>query len=103
MALAMITKHHLWLKHGLQELLKENIPTALYCDSHTGIDVAYNLKLINRLKHIDVEYHFTREQINQGNVSVMYVSSEENLADICTKGMTRYVNDDLCSKIFGTK
>jgi len=50
-----------------------------------------------------VAYHFTSEQINQGNVSVMYVPSEENLADICTKGMMRYVNDHLSSKIFGSK
>jgi hypothetical protein len=103
MALAMTVKHHLWLKRGLQELLKQDIPTALFCDSNAAIDVAYNPKLNDRSKHIDVAYHFTREQIDQGNVSVMYVPSEENLADICTKGMTRYVNDHLCSKIFGSK
>jgi len=103
MALAMTTKHHLWLKRGTQELLKEDIPTALFCDSNAAIDVAYNPKLNDRSKHIDIAYHFTREQIEQGNVSVMYVPSEENLADICTKGMTRYVNDHLCSKIFGSK
>jgi len=83
MALAMMTKHHLWLKRGLQELLKKDIPTALFCDSNAAIDVAY---------------HFTREQIDKGNGSVIYVPLEENLADICTKGMTRYVNDHLCSK-----
>jgi hypothetical protein len=103
MALAMTTKHHLWLKRGLQELLKQDIPTALFCDSNAAIDVAYNPKLNDRSKHIDVAYHFTREQIDKGNVSVMYVPSEQNLADICTKGMTRYVNDHLCSKIFGSK
>jgi hypothetical protein len=103
MALAMTTKHHLWLKCRLQELLKEDIPTALFCDSNAAIDVAYNPKLNDRSKHIDVAYHFTREQIDRGNVSVMYVISEENLADICTKGMTRYVNNHLCSKIFGSK
>jgi len=103
MALAMTIKHHLWLKCGTQELLKEDIPTALFCDSNAAIDVPYNPKLNDRSKHIDIAYHFTREQIDQGNVSVMYAPSEENLADICTKGMTRYVNDHLCSKIFGSK
>jgi hypothetical protein len=102
MALAMMTKHHLWLKRGLQELLKQDIPTALFCDSNAAIDVAYNPKLNDRSKHIDVAYHFTREQIDKGNVSVMSVALEGNLADKCTKGMTRYVNDHLCSKIFGS-
>jgi len=103
MALAMMTKHHLWLKRGLQELLKKDIQTALFCDSNAAIDVAYNPKLNDRSKHIDLSYHFTREQIDERNVSVMSVPSEENLADICTKGTTRYVNDHLCSKIFGSK
>jgi len=103
MALAMTTKHHLGLKRGSQELLKIDIPTALFFDSNAAIDVAYNPKLNDRSQHIDVAYHFTREQIDIGNVSVMYVPSEDNMADICTKGMTRYVNDHLCSKIFGSK
>jgi len=45
MALAMTTKHHLWLKHGSQELLKIDILTALICDSNAAIHVAYNPKL----------------------------------------------------------
>jgi len=103
MALAMTTKHHLWFKHGTEELLKKDISTALFCDSNAAIDVAYNPKLNDQSKHIDNAYHFTREQIDQGNVSVMHVPSEENLADICSKAMTRYVNDHLCSKIFASK
>jgi len=65
--------------------------------------VAYNPKHNKRSKYIDVPHLFTREQVDQGNVFVMYVPSEENLADICTQGMTRYANDHLCSKIFGSK
>jgi len=103
MALAMTTKHRLWLKHGTQELLKEGIPMALFCDSNATIDVAYNPQLNDRSKHINIAYHFTREQIEQGNVSIMHVPSEDDLADICTKGMMRYVTDHLCSKIFGSK
>jgi len=78
MALAMTTRHHLWLTRGSQEILKVDIPTALFCDSNATIDRAYNPKLNERSKHIDVAYHFTREQINKGNVSVMHVPSEEN-------------------------
>ena len=101
--LAMMTKHHLWLKCGCQQLLKIDILTALFCDSNAAIDVAYNPKLNEQSKQIDVAYYFTQKQIDKGNVSVMFVPSEENLVDICTKGMTRYVNDHLCLKIFGSK
>jgi len=83
-ALATTTKDHIWLKHRTQEILKEDIPMALFCDTKAAIDVAYNPKLNNRSKDIEIAYHFTREQIEQGNVSILYLPSEENLADICT-------------------
>ena len=54
MPLAMMTKHHFCLTRGTQQLLKEDIPTALFCDSNAAIDVAYNPKLNDRLKHIDI-------------------------------------------------
>ena len=85
MAPYMTTKHHPWLKRGTQELLKEDTPTALFCDSNAAIDVAYNPKINDRSKHIDIAHHFPCEQIEQENVSAMYVSWEENLADRCTK------------------
>jgi len=55
----MTTKHHLWLKHGLQELLKQDIQTARVCDSNATFNVAYNPKLNDRSKHIDGAYLFT--------------------------------------------
>jgi len=72
MALVMMTKHHLWLKRGSQKLLKIYILTALFCHSNAAIDVAYNPKLNQRSNHMDVAFHFTRKQILEGNVSVMY-------------------------------
>ena len=83
-ALAMMTKHHLWLKRGVQELLKQEIPMALFGYSNAAIDVAYNSKLNDGSKHIEVTYHFTREQIEQENVSVRFLPSKENFANICT-------------------
>jgi len=59
------------LKREIQELLKKDIPMALFCNSNAAIDVAYNPKLNDRSKHINIAYHFTREQIEQENVSVM--------------------------------
>jgi hypothetical protein len=103
MALAMTTKHHLWLTRGLKELLKNDIPHAVFCDSNSAIDVANNPKLNDRTKHIDIAYHFTRECVQNGSVNLMYVTTAENLADICTKGLVKQTHDHLCTCIFGTK
>jgi len=47
MALAIITKLHHWLKWKTKELLKINIPTALFYNTSAAIDVVYELKLSN--------------------------------------------------------
>lgn len=103
MALALTTKHFLWLTRGLKEILKDDIPNAIFCDSNAAIDVSNNPKLNDRTKHIDIAYHFTRERVLDGSITIMHVPSTENLADICTKGLTRQIHDYLCTTIFSTK
>ena len=41
------------------------------------------------MKHVDINYHFTRERVATGEVSVHYVPSTENIADIMTKGLSK--------------
>ena len=40
-----------------------------------------------RTKHINVAYHFIREKVTSNEVSLTYVRSKENLADLMTKGL----------------
>ena len=40
-------------------------------------------------KHIDVSYHYIREQVNQNTVSVKYCANEDMLADVMTKGLSK--------------
>ena len=103
MALALATKHHLWLQQGLKELLKQDIPNAIISDPNSAIDITNNVKINNRSIHIDIAYHFTREQVEAGNITVLYVQSSENIADICTKGLSREILEHLCKKFFCTK
>jgi hypothetical protein len=41
-------------------------------------------------KHIDVHHHFVREYIEDGIVKIVFVRSEENMADPFTKNMKRF-------------
>jgi hypothetical protein len=40
-----------------------------------------------RTKHIDLKYHFIREQIKNSLVELKFVRSEENQADLFTKNL----------------
>ena len=62
-----------------------------------------NPKLSDATKHIDIAYHFTRERVKDGTLTLLHIPSAENLADICTKGLPSPRLNHLCTCIFGTK
>jgi len=41
------------------------------------------------MKHIDVRYHFIREAVEDGKVSVVYIPTDDNPADIFTKPLAK--------------
>ena len=53
-------------------------------DNQGAIKLAKNPAFHKRSKHIDVKFHFIRSEVQQGAVSLSYVASEDNLADIFT-------------------
>ena len=54
-------------------------------DNQGAINLAKNPIHHQRSKHIDIKYHFIRLEVREKRVSLQYISSEENLADIFTK------------------
>lgn len=102
MALTLATKHFIWLCRGLAEISSRQIPSAIFNDSNSARDFAQNPKLNDASKHIDIAYHFTREKEDE-SLTCSHISSPENMADICTKGLPRPQHDHLCTKIFAQK
>ncbi|GJX50784.1 hypothetical protein Tco_0277629 [Tanacetum coccineum] len=61
----------------------------LYCDNKSAIALCYNNVQHSRAKHIDVRYHFIKEQVENGIVELYFVRTEYQLADIFTKPLPR--------------
>jgi hypothetical protein len=85
-ALSETSKEIVWMKRIAKDL-KINVPESItiYTDSQSCISMIRNQKFSNRTKHIDTKYHFIRNLVNAGEVSLMYVSTDENIADMMTK------------------
>ena len=77
-----------WLLKLLQDL-GHKVPGAitLYCDNIKSIQLANNLVFHARTKHIEVHYHFVREKVLAGDIDFVYVSTQEQVADIFTKSL----------------
>ena len=53
----------------------------------------------NRTKHVEVDQHFIREKIEQGEICMTYVSSKSQIADVLTKGIPREDFEDNVDKL----
>ncbi|GKD03276.1 retrovirus-related pol polyprotein from transposon TNT 1-94, partial [Tanacetum coccineum] len=61
----------------------------LYCDNKSASALCCNNVQHSRAKHIDVRYHFIKEQVKNGIVELYFVRTEYQLADIFTKPLPR--------------
>jgi hypothetical protein len=88
MAVAEGVKEALWLRGLLGDLGVEQERVRLMCDSQSAIHLAKNQVHHARTKHIDVRYHFVRDVIEEGHISLTKVHTDENPADMLTKVVT---------------
>ena len=43
----------------------------------------------DKLKHIEIKYHYIRDMVQRGAVKLKYVAKEEQIADVLTKPLAR--------------
>jgi hypothetical protein len=82
------TREAVWLRRLLDNLGESQIePTCLHCDNESAIGLAYNPLAHKGSKHIEVRYHYIREQVADGTIDVEYVDTKNQLADVLTKAV----------------
>jgi hypothetical protein len=98
MALKEAIKENLYIKSLINQvpLLNKVIDQSktLYTDSQSAIDLAKNPIHHSRTKHIDIQYHFVRENFLNETINLIYCPTEEQLAD----GLTKAVNNDIYTR-----
>ncbi|GJV97820.1 retrovirus-related pol polyprotein from transposon TNT 1-94 [Tanacetum coccineum] len=77
----------LWLRTQLTDYGFHFDKIPMYCDSKAAIAISCNPVQHSRTKHIDVRYHFIKEQVEKGIVELFFVGTEYQLADLFTKAL----------------
>jgi len=99
-AVATSTTEIMWLTNLLKELgITRSAPPKIMCDNIPATYLCYNLVLHSRMKHISLDYHFVREQVQAGKFQVSHISTKDQLADIMTKPLPIAMFEDLRDKI----
>ena len=88
MAATEATKEAMWWRMFFKAINKHNEgPTVICSDNQGSIALAKNPEHHRRTKHIDVQYHFVREQVAGKTVVFKFVPSIEMAADVLTKAL----------------
>ena len=69
----------------LGEMTKVKNPSIIYEDNQSTIFLAKNRQVGTRTKHIDIRHHFMREMVEEKDIDIHYIRSEDNSAEIMTK------------------
>jgi transposase InsO family protein len=85
------SKEAIWLRRFLFELFPlDASPTTLYCDNQAAIKLAIDDNYHARTKHIDIRYHFIRQVIADGTITLIYCPTDEMAADFLTKALPKW-------------
>ncbi|GJR35845.1 hypothetical protein Tco_1211529 [Tanacetum coccineum] len=71
----------------------------MYCDKKSAIALCCNNVQHSRLKHIDIRYHFIKEQLKNGVIELYFVRTEYQLADIFNNALCRERIEFLVDKL----
>ena len=81
-------KEVVWMRRLLQDLgRRQDQPTELFIDNQSAIKLARNSEFHQRTKHIDVKFHFIRDLQENQVINSTYINTENQLADLLTKGL----------------
>ena len=90
----------IWLKKLLEDLkVKIDGPVKMLCDNKSAISIARDPVQHDRTKHVEIDHHFLSEKIEEKVISLLYVNSINQAADVFTKPLPRQPFIDNCSKL----
>ena len=71
----------------------------ILCDNHSCIKMTNNLVFHDKSKHIEIRYFYIRDMVQKGAIKLQYVGTNEQVADILAKPLSRmkfeYFHDKL--------
>jgi hypothetical protein len=99
-ALSMASQEAVWLSRLLKNVgVKQEEPILIYEDNQGAIELSRKPKFHNRTKHIDIAHHFIREKVNDKVIYVKYCETEQMLADIMTKPLSKVLFEKFKDKL----
>jgi Reverse transcriptase (RNA-dependent DNA polymerase)/gag-polypeptide of LTR copia-type/Pol polyprotein, beta-barrel domain/GAG-pre-integrase domain/Integrase core domain len=90
MAVVQAAKESIWIQRFVKELGRNlDNGKVIYVDNQGAIALANNPEHHARTKHIDIQYHFIRECVENDLIELKYCPTEDMVADGLTKALAK--------------
>ena len=90
----------LWLRKLLKELgYTPKKSCELYCDNMAAIRISENPVQHDRTKHVEIDRHFIKDHLDEKIITLSFVRTEDQLADILTKAVSTKAFNQVLSKL----
>ena len=98
--MAMAICEVMCVKALLKELgLKHLGSTPILCDNQAALAIAADPVHHDKTKHVEIDCHFIRDKVAEGQVNPTYVPTDEQVADVLTKILTTEQHRQLLVKL----
>jgi len=80
-------KEAIWLRTLLNAIGHQPLknPTTILCDNNAAINLSEDPLLHDCVKHIDIKHHFLCEHVQSQEITLSYINTYNNIANIFTK------------------
>jgi hypothetical protein len=87
-ALHSVTREVIWTRMVLVDVQEFKLPaTVIYCDNSPAIQLTRGLRVTEKNKHIRPKFFFVMDCVKEKEVSVVKISTDDQIADILTKAI----------------
>ena len=88
-ALANASSKLIWIRSLLRELIIVLPPPTLWCDNIGATYLSANPIFHACMKHIEIDFHFVREQVASRQLQISIISGKDQVADLLTKPLPK--------------
>lgn len=101
-SMSYATSEIIWLINLLKDLSVDVVlPVTLHRDNKVAQHIAQNPVFHEKTKHLDIDCHFSRDEVQEGLLQPQFVRSGLQIADIITKPLGVKLHQFMCIKLEG--
>ncbi len=94
-------KEALWVLSWIYEVFGTERTAHLICDNNSAIALGEKDHTHDKSKHIDIRAFFLRDEVKKNKITISWVKSSEQLADILTKPLDAHTHINLRRQLMG--